>query len=117
METITAVLVNNTSLFILFGLNKDATRTNELLILDVRNVNNLTFATTFPFDNIVDTAGNSTTGGTAGGNTSSGNNSIGDGHKEGLSTGAIAGIAVGGVIAVGSFFFKKKDRRILTFIN
>ncbi|GAA5808438.1 hypothetical protein MFLAVUS_001829 [Mucor flavus] len=94
-----AVLVNNTSLFILFGLNKDATRTNELLILDVRNVDNLTFATTFPFDNVVDTAGNSTTGGTAGGNTSSENTNAGDNHKEGLSTGAIAGIAVGGVIA------------------
>ncbi|GAA5798701.1 hypothetical protein HPULCUR_004106 [Helicostylum pulchrum] len=95
-------------LFILFGLNKDATRTNELLILDVRNVDNLTFATTFPFDNVVDTTGNSTSGGTTGGNTSSENNSTSGNHKAGLSTGAIAGIAVGGVIAVGTSFFLKE---------
>ncbi|KAG2230226.1 hypothetical protein INT48_002096, partial [Thamnidium elegans] len=94
-----AVLVNNTSLFILFGLNKDATRTNELLILDVRNVDNLTFATTFPFDNVVDTTENNTTVGNTGGDTSSGNNNTDNKHKEGLGKGAIAGIAVGGVIA------------------
>lgn len=96
-------------MFILFGLNKDATRTNELLILDVRDVDNLTFATTFPFANAVDTTGNNTTGGnTSGGDTSGENSNTSDKHKEGLSTGSIAGIAVGGVIAVRNCFFLKK---------
>jgi hypothetical protein len=87
-----AVLVNQTSLFILFGLDKDANPTNDLLVLDVRDVNNISFASTFPFDNTIATSGNGTA------NTS---NSSGGGS---LSTGAIAGIAVGGVAAVSRRF-------------
>ncbi|KAI9356054.1 hypothetical protein BD770DRAFT_390342 [Pilaira anomala] len=78
-----AILVNNTSLFIIFGLDKDGKRSNQLSVLDVRDANNITFANTFPFDN------------------PTGNN--GDGtknkDKDGLGAGAIAGIAIGGVIA------------------
>lgn len=79
-----AVLVNNTSLFIIFGLDKDGKRSNQLSVLDVRDANNITFANTFPFDNPT-------------GNTGAGTESK---DKDGLGAGAIAGIAIGGVIAV-----------------
>lgn len=66
-----AVLVDNTSLFILFGLTKEMTTTNTMLILDIRNISSLEFSETYPLSG-----------------------------SSGLSKGAIAGIAVGVVVLV-----------------
>lgn len=75
----------------MFGISKDSSYTNDLLILDVRDVNNLNFVTSFPFDN---------DGKSSNSNSNSTNSSS---EKGGLGTGAIAGIAVGGVAAVSLF--------------
>lgn len=95
-----AVLVNQTSLFIMFGLDKDANPTNDLLILDVRNSNNISFANHFPFD--IDAA--STSSNVSSNSSNSTSSASGSGSTGGLSTGAIAGIAVGGVVAVSIIF-------------
>jgi hypothetical protein len=90
----TAVLVNNTSLFILFGMTQTTNLTNDLLVLDVRNVNNLAFADRYPFDQ---TGSSSTVNNDTKSTTTS---SSGSHSSNGLGTGAIVGIAVGCAIAV-----------------
>lgn len=85
-----AVLVDQTNLFILSGLDKDAQYTSDLLILDVRNIlSNISFTDHFPFDNNDAPITPSLTSSSASGFSSS---------RGGLSTGSIAGIAVGAVI-------------------
>ncbi|RCH96338.1 hypothetical protein CU098_005298 [Rhizopus stolonifer] len=83
-----AVMVNDTNLFIMFGLNKDSNPTNDLLILDIRDVNKIAFADKYPID-LDSSVGNIT------GNNDSINRDITG--NEGLSTGATAGIAVGSI--------------------
>ena len=78
-------MVNDTSLFILFGLNKDGNPTNDLLILDVKDINSISFASTFP---IISNSSSSSNG------TNSTNKSD-EANSDGLSTGATVGIAVG----------------------
>ncbi|KAI9365633.1 hypothetical protein BD770DRAFT_376936 [Pilaira anomala] len=107
-----AVLVNN-SLFILFGRNLSGRPLNQLLILNVRDVNNITFANNFPFADSTDT--------TNGTKNSNGNDIS---PKEGLSTGGIAGVAVGAVIAGAlailgpvCYFLKRKTKQTSTRPN
>lgn len=87
----------------MFGIDRSGNPTNDLLVLDVRNPNNITFATQFPFDNVAQP--NSNNNGNNNGNSSNNNNNGNNNnnteqHKNGLGTGAIAGIAVGGIAAV-----------------
>lgn len=89
--------MDNTSLFILFGLTKDETASNSLLILDVRDVNNLAFADIYPFDQI---GSNST---------SPSNNSDSIDSSSGSSTGTVAGIAVGCSIVVIYYPFSNQN--------
>ncbi|KAI8090131.1 uncharacterized protein B0P05DRAFT_529504 [Gilbertella persicaria] len=102
-----AVMVNDTNLFIMFGLNKDSNPTNDLLILDIRDVNKIAFADKYPID-LDSSVGNIT------GNNDSINRDITG--NEGLSTGATAGIAVGSIASVGLitafllFFLRKKKK-------
>lgn len=83
-----AVLVNDTSLFILFGREIGGAVITQLLVLDVRNVSNIMFAKKFPFDD--------STSEKNGTNISKDDN----GDEERLSIGAIVGIAVGGIAVV-----------------
>ncbi|CAO0796622.1 unnamed protein product [Mucor circinelloides] len=105
-----AVLVNDTSLFIMFGLDKDGNPTNDLLILDVADVNSISFLSTFPKIN------NSSTSNTNGTTSNGDNNSNTPKQEGGLSTGATIGIAVGcgavGILAIIAliFFFRKRNK-------
>lgn len=80
-----AVLVNDTSLFILFGLDKDGNPTNDLLILDVKDVDSISFASTFP---IISSSSSSNNG-------INSTNKSDEANSDGLSTEATVGIAVG----------------------
>ncbi|KAI9273810.1 hypothetical protein EDC94DRAFT_644130 [Helicostylum pulchrum] len=95
-----AVLVDDTSLFILFGMTKEKSTTNTMLVLDVRNISSLAFSETYPLsDSRVTLSDNSLSG-----------------LSSGLSSGAIAGISVGAVVliliiaAIIVFFIRKKKR-------
>lgn len=80
----TAVLVNHTSLFILFGVNNNSVQTNELLILDVTDTQSIQFTTSYSSDHEYSNSPSS-----------SSNTSTVESTNQGLSKGAIAGIAVG----------------------
>ncbi|KAG2213479.1 hypothetical protein INT47_009153 [Mucor saturninus] len=109
-----AVLVNGTSLFIMFGRVKSEKTgllvpTNDIMVLNVTDLSSLTSFSTFP--NPVDlnsSANKTTTGGQS-------NDQPGD-QSKGISGGAIAGIVVGSVaviaiIALAALYYKKyKDR-------
>lgn len=73
----------------MFGLDKDGNPTNDLLILDVADVNSISFLSTFPKIN------NSSTSNTNGTTSNGDNNSNTPKQEGGLSTGATIGIAVG----------------------
>ena len=90
------MLVNNSSLFILFGSDRDGQYTNDMAVLDVRDINNISFVNNFPFDN----ASNSSSANNNGTQSNGTQPSATEPKSSGLSTGAIAGIAVGGVAAV-----------------
>ncbi|KAF1796000.1 hypothetical protein V8B55DRAFT_1468748 [Mucor lusitanicus] len=106
-----AVLVNDTSLFIMFGLDKDGNPTNDLMILDVADVNAISFLSTFPKINNSSTS--NTNGTLSNGNRDSNASNQGGG---GLSTGVIVGIAVGcgvaGILAIIAliFFCRKRSK-------
>lgn len=88
----------NTTLFIMFGLVVYNTPLNDILALNVKDVNNLYFPDTYPYIDIPKTATPSAVTSSSGG----------------LSKGAIAGIAVGCVIAVSYFFQKSYMMIVLT---
>jgi hypothetical protein len=86
--------VNNISLFLLFGLDQTGNALNDILILDVRNVNNITFEEKYPFvlDTTITNDKNNTTS-----SVHPTQLTVQDASRETngatLSTGAIAGIA------------------------
>lgn len=85
--------MNDTDLFIMFGLDKDGNPTNDLMILDVADVNAISFLSNFPTINNASTS--NADGANPNGNTPT------QGGGGGLSTGAIVGIAVGcGVVVI-----------------
>ncbi|GAA5798706.1 hypothetical protein HPULCUR_004111 [Helicostylum pulchrum] len=88
-----AVLVDDTSLFILFGMTKDKTATNTMLVLDLRNISSLSFSETYPLSNLSVASSDNSSSVASPDNSSSGISS-------GISSGAIAGIAVGAVVLV-----------------
>lgn len=89
-----AVSVNDTSLFILFGLDKNGNPTNNLLILDVKDLDSISFTSTFP---IISNSTSSNNG------TNSTNKSD-EASSDGLSTEAAVGIAVGcGAVVILSY--------------
>ncbi|KAG2230227.1 hypothetical protein INT48_002097, partial [Thamnidium elegans] len=95
-----AVLVDDTSLFIFFGMTKEKAATNTMLVLDLRNISSLAFSDTYPLsDSSVTLSDNYL-----------------NGRSNDLSSGAIAGIAVGIVVliliiaAVIVFYIRKKKR-------
>ncbi|KAK4516915.1 uncharacterized protein ATC70_000242 [Mucor velutinosus] len=106
-----AVLVNGTNLFIMFGLDLSGNPTNDLMILDVADVNTISFLSAFP--NINNSSASNTNGTTSNGN--NGSNTLSQG-RGGLSTGAIIGIAVGcsvvGILAIIAlvFFCRKRSK-------
>lgn len=79
----------------MFGLDKDGNPTNDLMILDVADVNAISFLSTFPKINNSSTS--NTNGTLSNGNRDSNASNQGGG---GLSTGVIVGIAVGCGVAV-----------------
>lgn len=81
-----AVLVNNAALFILFGKTSANGTTNNVSVLDVRNVSAIQFSDQFPLE------GGSTALATE--------NEAKSDEPAGLSSGAIAGIIVGAIAAV-----------------
>lgn len=77
----------------MFGLDKDGNPTNDLMILDVADVNAISFLSNFPTINNASTS--NADGANPNGNTPT------QGGGGGLSTGAIVGIAVGcGVVVI-----------------
>lgn len=81
-----AVLVNNTALFILFGKTSANDTTNNVAVLDVRNVSAIQFSDQFPLE---------------GGSTALATETEAKADDPvGLSSGAIAGIIVGAIAAV-----------------
>ncbi|KAL9558742.1 hypothetical protein MBANPS3_000728 [Mucor bainieri] len=96
----------------MFGLDKDGNPTSDLMILDVADVNAISFLSTFPKANSSNTSNNSN--GTAL-NGSNGPNTPNQGGR-GLSMGAIIGIAVGcgvaGILAIIAliFFCRKRSK-------
>ncbi|KAI9273811.1 hypothetical protein EDC94DRAFT_689831 [Helicostylum pulchrum] len=104
-----AVLVDDTSLFILFGMTKDKTATNTMLVLDLRNISSLSFSETYPLSNLSVASSDNSSSVASPDNSSSGISS-------GISSGAIAGIAVGAVVliliiaAIIVFCIRKKKR-------
>ncbi|KAI9364297.1 hypothetical protein BD770DRAFT_439967 [Pilaira anomala] len=105
-----AVLVNNASLFILFGTDVSAKPMNQLLVLNVRDENNITFSNNFIFENTAisnnRSSSNPSSSNPSSSNPSSSNpssftpGSVVEEPKKGLSKGSIAGIVVGCIIAV-----------------
>lgn len=81
-------MVNETDIFILLGIDKGGAVTNDILMLDTRNVSSLKFSDTYPISDAE--------AGTA--NTFTDNSVNGDSKK--LSSGAIAGIVVGSIALV-----------------
>lgn len=84
---LTAVLVNDTSLFIMFGKRKSSTNAsfvavNSILVLDVKDRTSLSFLDSYPLTKDADPVITTTS------------------NASGLSGGAIAGIVVGIVAAV-----------------
>lgn len=96
----TAVLVNNT-VFILFGTDKDANPTSDLLVLDVRNVSAIAFSSKYPLDSTTaSNNGTSDSSSTTNSNDSGNKTSANYGNENHLSNGAVIGIAVGCSIVV-----------------
>ncbi|KAI7887677.1 uncharacterized protein EV154DRAFT_573588 [Mucor mucedo] len=120
-----AVLVNDTTLFIMFGRKKSETAdalvaSNDIMVLNVTDMSLLTSLDTYPAPLIGDTVTNKTnTNGQADGrldgqsDSQANSQSDADKHK-GLSAGAITGIAVGSVaviaIIVLAAIYRKKTR-------
>lgn len=78
----------------MFGLDKDGNPTNDLLILDVKDVDSISFASTFP---VISKSSSSNNG------TNSTNRSD-EANSDGLSTKATVGIAVGcGAVVISSY--------------
>jgi hypothetical protein len=89
-----AVLVN-TSLFILFGVTTDSVALDDMLILDVASVSNITIEKTYPYDKNTGVNDDSPTD----------KETFGKGNNEkSLSTGAIIGISVGCVVTVSEYY-------------
>lgn len=88
----------------MFGIDGSGNPTNDLLVLDVRNPNNITFATQFPLQSNINNNGNNNGNSSNNNNNGKNNNDTGP-QKSGLGTGAIAGIAVGGIAAVSLLLF------------
>lgn len=98
-----AVLVNNASLFILFGTDVSAKPVNQLLVLNVRDENNITFANNFVFESPA--VANNPSSNPDSSDPPSTLGSVLEDRKKGLSKGSIAGIVVGCIIAVCIFFY------------
>ncbi|KAF1807799.1 hypothetical protein V8B55DRAFT_1375469 [Mucor lusitanicus] len=97
-----AVLINDTALFILFGKTTAKDTTNNVAVLDVRNVSAIQFSDHFPL------TGEGSTAMATEDNTK-------ENAPAGLSSGAIAGIIVGAVAAVialiaAILLYKRKKR-------
>ncbi|KAK4513115.1 uncharacterized protein ATC70_012909 [Mucor velutinosus] len=104
-----AVLVEN-AVFILFGIDKDANPTFDLLVLDVRNVGAIQFSSKYPLD-----ASGSSNSNSNGSSSHDGTGAGGGKDKSGLSSGATIGIAVGcsivGVLLVAVCIFVMRRAR------
>lgn len=88
-------------MFILFGIDKDANPTSDLLVLDVRNVSAIAFSSKYPLDST--TASNSgTSDSSSTTNSSDADNkaNANDDNEDHLSSGATIGIGVGCGIVV-----------------
>ncbi|KAI7887676.1 uncharacterized protein EV154DRAFT_573583 [Mucor mucedo] len=124
-----AVLVNDTTLFIMFGRKKSETAdalvaANDIMLLNVTNMSFFSSLDTYPAPTIVDPATNQTsTKGQADGQSdsqsdnqsNSQSNNQSDAHEsKGLSTGAIVGIVVGSVAVIAiialAAIYRKKTR-------
>ncbi|KAG2207696.1 hypothetical protein INT47_011816 [Mucor saturninus] len=114
-----AVLVNGTTLFIMFGRKKSETAdalvaANDIMLLNVTNMSFLSSLDTYPAPTIVDSATNQTsTKGQSDSQSDNQSDSQSDAHEsKGLSTGAIVGIVVGivaviAIIALAAIYRKK----------
>lgn len=94
-------MVNDT-VFIMFGIDRNANVASDLLILDVRNVNSISFSSKYPLldsTNSNDSSSSSSNGSPDNKDSSDSNDDI----SKHLSTGAIVGIAVGCSILVGDY--------------
>ncbi|KAI8328809.1 hypothetical protein EDC96DRAFT_530140 [Choanephora cucurbitarum] len=97
-----AVLIDNSTLGIFFGIDKAGNPTNDLLIMDVRDVSQLSFSDTYPINTNLTTSSTNTTST----NESASNNSATIGIAVGVSCGALAIIA-----AIVFYVLRKRKQR------
>lgn len=91
IATNSAVLINNSSLFIMFGIDNTGTSRNDFSILDI---NTWTWQSDFMMNNSTNSSNGSSDNGNNGSNGDDG------GNGGGISGGAIAGAVVGSVAGV-----------------
>lgn len=98
-----AVLVNNDTLFIMWGIDSNNVGTSSILILNVSNPENITLSSNYIDPNAGSNTNNNTSSSGGNSDNTASDTNIASDTNRGLSSGAKAGIAVACVVVVNIY--------------